>query len=379
MVMGFGDWRVIRPDAETVWEHEEVRSRLSWYYSVMVDEKPAKFLIVKSIDAGEDPRKLDMEGLWSLHDSLQRFFNNFYERIRRGKYGWEELRELGKPKWSFLDVKITIARNIIKSCHFCERRCRVNRFEKPGFCGVDYKTYVHSWFHHLGEEAPLVPSGTIFYGGCNFRCVYCQNYDISQEDPRGGEVVDAFKLALIQEKLRRTGARNINHVGGDPTPNIHTILESLKYLDVNVPQLWNSNMYLSIEAMKLIVDVIDIWLPDFKYGNNDCALRLSNAPNYVEIVLRNLKYAAKHGDMIIRHLVLPNHIDCCTKRVLEAIAKELPKDKVLVNIMDQYYPTYLVVRYPQKWPEITRRLKYREIKEAYEYAKKLGICFEPVS
>ncbi len=374
------DWALVRPDAITVWDNEEVKRRLSWYYRVMRDEAPAKFLLAQRLDAGEEPAKLDFEGLWCLHDELASYFQRLFERVRRGKEdGWRLLRELGQPKYSFLHVKVEIAKRMLKSCTFCERRCQVNRWEKPGACQVDARTYVHSWFHHLGEEAPLVPSGTIFYGGCNFKCVYCQNYDISQVEPRSGVVVDARKLAAIQRELRRTGARNINHVGGDPTPNLHTILESLVYLDVNVPQLWNSNMYMSLESMKLLVDVMDIWLPDFKYGNNKCAERLSGVPRYVDVVLRNLEIAVKHGDMIIRHLVLPGHIECCTKPVLDMIASKLPKDQLLVNIMDQYYPTHLVPRYPKKWPELTRRLSYREISEAYEYARKLGILFEPVS
>ncbi|OYT54568.1 MAG: pyruvate formate lyase-activating protein, partial [Desulfurococcales archaeon ex4484_217_2] len=107
--------------------------------------------------------------------------------------------------------------------------------------------------------------------------------------------------------------------------------------------------------------------------------RLSGVPKYFEVVTRNLKIAVKHGDMIIRHLVLPNHIECCTKPVLKWIAENLPKNKVLVNIMEQYRPEYKVLREPGKWPDIARRPKYDEISEAYSYAKKLGIVFEPVS
>ncbi len=375
-----GVWMYYRPDAVTVWDDEDVRRRLSWYYSVMRDEKPAKFMIVRRLDAGEDPSKLDYDALWELHDRLSREARRLWEAARRGSFGWRELREMPEPRHSFLDVKVELAYRMLRSCIFCERRCRLDRTAgKIGVCRLDDKVYVHSWFHHLGEEAPLVPSGTIFYGGCNFRCVFCQNWDISQENPRGGVIVDARRLAKIQRELRVTGARNINHVGGEPTPNIHVILESFKYLDVNVPQLWNSNMYLTLEAMKLILDVIDIWLPDFKYGNDKCAIRLSAAPRYFEVVTRNLRLAAEYGDMIIRHLVLPNHLECCTKPVLRWIAENLPRDRILVNIMDQYRPEYLVAKYPQRWPDIARRPTREEIEEAYEYARRLGLRFEPVS
>jgi len=127
------------------------------------------------------------------------------------------------------------------------------------------------------------------------------------------------------------------------------------------------------------VDIIDIWLPDFKYGNNKCAIRLSSAPKYFEIVTRNLKMAIEHGDMIIRHLVLPNHLECCTKPILKWIAENLPTDKVLVNIMAQYRPEYLVAKYPSRWADIARRPTHKEMLEAYTLAKNLGIVFEPVS
>lgn len=219
----------------------------------------------------------------------------------------------------------------------------------------------------------------VFFAGNGILIHNCQNFDISQTEIYGGVEVSAKKLAIIQKELRVNGARNINHVGGEPTPNLHTIVESLKYLDINVPQLWNSNMYLTVESMKILVDIIDIWLPDFKYGNNECAMRLSSAPKYFESVTRNLKIAIKHGDMIIRHLVLPNHLECCTKPILKWIAKNLPKDKVLVNIMAQYRPEYLVAKYPSKWSEIARRPTHKEMVEAYSLAKSLGIAFEPVS
>ena len=217
----------------------------------------------------------------------------------------------------------------------------------------------------------------VFFAGSGILIHNCQNYDISQVYPLDGVVVDAKSLALIQKKLREEGARNINHVGGDPTPNLHIILESLKYLDVNVPQLWNSNMYCSTEAMKLLREVIDIWLPDFKYGNNECAERLSMVKNYFEVVSRNIKWAHDWSDIIIRHLVLPNHIECCTRPVLEWIAKNTPR--ALVNVMDQYRPEFLVVQYPEKYKEITRRLKRDEILKAYSIADELGIVYKQIS
>lgn len=368
---------IYRPDSIRVWQYSEIRERLRWYYMVMRDEMPAKYRIVKRIESPINPydESVDVKELWKIHDKLAMEFRGILAKIKSGDM---RLEELGEPEYSFLDVKIAIARRMLRSCEICERRCRVNRLGgERGFCFMDKDVIVHTYFLHMGEESVLVPSGTIFYGGCNFRCVFCQNWDISQENPRNGIKVTPRILAKIQEELRRSGARNINHVGGDPTPHLPFILESLKYMDINVPQLWNSNMYLTVESMKLLKDVIDIWLPDFKYGNDKCAMRYSYAPRYFEIVTRNLKMVHDEGDeIIIRHLVLPNNLECCTRPILEYIAENLPR--ALVNIMDQYRPEYHVARNPGKWPEISRRLRHSEIEEAFRIAREAGLnkCIE---
>lgn len=377
-------WVFVRPDAVYVWNDKEVVKRVKWYYEVMVNKKPAKFLIAKYIDAEENPKNLETAELWKLHEKLSMKFKEIHSEIKE-EGGKEQtykdyLKELGeKPKYSYLDVKIELVKRIIKECHLCEWRCGIDRHSgKKGICKLGLKSYVSSYFLHVGEEAPLVPSGTIFYGSCNFCCVFCQNHDISQENPFSGIEVGPKEIALIQKQLRDEGARNINHVGGEPTPNLHNILESLKYLDINVPQLWNSNMYLSKESLKLLLDIIDIWLPDFKYGNNECAKRLSGIPKYFDIVSRNHKIVCENRDpIIIRHLVLPNHVDCDTKPILSWIYTNCPH--ALVNIMSQYRPEYLVLRFPEKFKDISRRPNSKEMKEAYRYARELGLVFEPVS
>jgi len=374
-------WRRLRPDAITVWEDERVQRALAWYRAVMDNRAPAKFLLAKLVEFPEDPARLDTGSLIDEKRRRRRELEALRRRALQGSYSLDEYRRdiRSPPEHSLLDASAALAKKLVSPCILCERRCRIRREERIGACRLDAKTYVHSWFHHLGEEAPLVPSGTIFYGGCNFSCVYCQNYDISQVAPRKGEVVDGRRLAEIQRLLRIHGARNINHVGGEPTPSLHTIAESLLYLDVNVPQLWNSNMYMSSEAMEVLLDIIDIWLPDFKYGNNRCALRLSAVPRYTEVVKRNLLLAIEHGDMIIRHLVLPGHVECCSIPVIRWIAENLPRDRVLVNIMDQYRPEHLVAKYPRRWREIARPVSEDEVWRVRVEAERLGLVYEPVS
>jgi len=136
---------------------------------------------------------------------------------------------------------------------------------------------------------------------------------------------------------------------------------------VNIPQVWNSNMYCSDETMKLLNGVIDLYLTDFKYGNDVCARRLSKVDNYLEIIKRNHKIAYENGEMIIRHLVMPNHIDCCSKPIIKWISENLPN--AVVNIMEQYRPEYKA--YEHK--EISRAVSLAEVLQVKEYADKLGI------
>ncbi|MGQ9780966.1 MAG: radical SAM protein [Nitrososphaeria archaeon] len=367
---------VFRADAEAVWKDSEVRRRLSWYRRVLDNESLAKYIICKRVPS-EDPKDLNENSLWRLHDRLREEFLRLMNEVEGGR----DVVGLGMVEPNFLDVKIALAERIVERCHFCEWRCSVNRRAgEKGFCRVGYDPKVATWFHHFGEEAPLIGvggSGTIFFAGCNFGpCVYCQNWDISS-DPDNGASVTPRTLALIAKKLKEGDAANINYVGGEPTPNLHAILSSLKVLDVSVPLLWNSNMYCSMESMKILSDVIDIWLPDFKYGNDSCAEQLSKVEHYFEVVTRNHKIAHDNGSMIVRHLVLPGHLGCCTKNVLEWISKNLPN--ALVNIMEQYHPDYLVQRYPDMYKGISRRVSREEMDEAYSYADGLGLVYKPVS
>jgi len=368
-------WILVRPDAELVWRNREVKERLAWYKAVMDNRKPAKYLIAKRVHVEGELKELSYEELWKRHSEAIKEFYELLDNVRNNDLDIESI-PIASP--NLIDLKSEIARRILRNCIFCERRCGVNREAgMKGFCGLDARTYVASEFLHMGEESPLVPSGTIFFTGCSFKCVFCQNWDISQH-PLAGEPVDAKRLARIATDLRRRGARNINYVGGNPDQQLHTIIESLKYMNINVPLLWNSNMYLTLQSLDLLLEIIDIWLPDFKYGSDECAMRLSNVDRYYEVVTRNLKILAdKNEDAIIRHLVLPNHLECCTVPILEWISKNYPK--ALVNVMAQYRPEYQVALYPDKWRDIARRPSSSEMSKAYTLARKLGLCFEPVS
>ncbi len=362
-------WRLVRPDALAVLKDEKCRRSLARYFAILEGKKHAKFRLAKRLEAPftEDQ---GLEDLWRLHDQLTQQYYRLEGEVDSGKV---KLAELPKPEKSYLDLKVEIARRMLAECRFCERKCRVNRLKgEKGFCRCGLEVEVSSYFSHLGEEPELVPSGTIFTMGCSIRCIHCQNWTISQWYEHG-QKCSPKTLAALVEDLWREGCRNANLVGGDPTPWLAAWLEAFTYLDLDMPVVWNSNAYYSEEAAKLLAGFVDVYLLDFKYGSNRCAERISSAPGYVETARRNHLYAVKYGELIIRILVLPNHLECCAKPILEWIAKNLGT-WVRVNIMDQYRPEW------RAWelPELGRRLKRSEFEEVLEYAKSLGLtnlCF----
>ena len=278
---------------------------------------------------------------------------------------------------SLMDIKIELAIRMIGGCELCERRCGADRTAgEVGHCGVS-DSNISSEFIHMGEEPELVPSHTIFFSGCTFDCAFCQNWDISTR-PDSGEHIDPKLLAgMIERRALRTsedgkritmaGARNVNWVGGDPTSHIVYVLETLRECNAATPQVWNSNMYLTEKAMRLLDGVMDLYLTDFKYGNDDCAKRLSNVDNYTTVVKRNHSMARSNAEMIIRHLVLPSHLDCCTKPVLSWIADNLTAVKV--NVMGQYRPAHR----SRQHPDLSRPLTLSEYEEALSFAEDLGL------
>lgn len=264
------------------------------------------------------------------------------------------------------------------ACDLCPRRCGVNRLkDERGFCTTGRLARVAGHAPHFGEEEPLVGfsgSGTIFFSGCNLSCVFCQNYDISQQD-RGTEV-SSRKLADMMLALQDAGCHNINLV--TPTHVIAQILEALllaKDGGLSIPLVYNSGGFDSVDALRLLDGIVDIYLPDAKYGNDEAAREYSKAPGYVGIMksallemhrqVRDLildeRGLAERG-MIVRHLVLPENA-AGTEDVMRFIAQEISKD-TYVNIMAQYRPEYRAACYARLARPITER----------EYVQAVGLA-----
>jgi putative pyruvate formate lyase activating enzyme len=269
----------------------------------------------------------------------------------------------------------------LEHCDICPRRCGVNRADgELGFCRTGRLAKVSSAGPHYGEEPPLVGyhgSGTIFFAGCNLACVFCQNYEISQLDM--GVEVTAERLAGIMMHLQLTGCHNVNLV--TPTHVVPQILEALVIaceMGLSIPLVYNSGGYDSVETLRLLDGIIDIYMPDAKYGSDEMAIRYSNAPGYVEVMKAAIREMHRQvGDLVIengiavrgllvRHLVLPNNL-AGTEEVVRFIS-ELSKN-TYINIMDQYRPEYRADQYT----ELSRRITLSEYREALRLARAAGL------
>ncbi len=263
-------------------------------------------------------------------------------------------------------------------CNICPKRCNVNRDIQSGACGQTNELKIAKVMLHRYEE-PIISgtkgSGAIFFSGCNLKCVFCQNYPISQG--RKGRLISIDDLVEIFKRLEKRGAHNINLVS--PTQFAYQIAAALKVYKPKIPVIWNSNGYETSEMIDMLSGLVDIYLVDFKYSDDELALRYSKANNYVDnchAALQKMKSQQpndiiedglmKRG-VIIRHLVLPTHTSDSI-RCLEFIAKNLGQDSI-VSIMSQYEPRYDA----KKYFEINRRLTPIEYKRVVNYALKLGL------
>lgn len=286
---------------------------------------------------------------------------------------------------SFQDIKKRIEKafSLMNPCWVCPRNCKVNRLQgKKGFCQLGKKPMISSFNPHFGEETCLVGthgSGTIFFTHCNLRCIYCQNFEISQLGY--GREIEEKELAQMMIELQNMGCHNINLV--TPTPQVPQILSALFIAierGLKLPLVYNTSGYDSLSALKLLDGIVDIYMPDFKYSDGKMAQKYSSAPKYPQIAKKAIKEMHRQvGDLqlnkegiaiqglLVRHLVLPEDI-AGTKEVVEFLAKEISKNTFL-NVMDQYRPCYRA----KEFPPLDRRITPEENLKARELAKEAGI------
>ncbi|HEX9021096.1 MAG TPA: radical SAM protein [Nitrospirota bacterium] len=283
-----------------------------------------------------------------------------------------------------LQNRIEAAYELLKPCRVCPRECGVNRLkdEKLGFCRSGLNPVISSVSPHHGEEPPLSGtkgSGTIFFTNCNLRCVYCQNYPISQMGNGAERTVGELACQMLY--LQEQGCHNLNLV--TPTHFMPQILKALaiaRERGFSLPIVYNTSGYDSVEALRLLDGIVDIYMPDMRYSDNQMALKYSIAPRYADINRAAVKEMyrqvgnlvldehgiAKRG-LIIRHLVLPGGISG-TEGVMKFLAEEISKD-VYISLMSQYFPAYKA----GESKVINRRITEAEYDEAYEIKMKYGL------
>ena len=279
--------------------------------------------------------------------------------------------------------RVEQARTRLASCRVCPRHCQVNRIDgELGTCLVGSKALVASAVPHFGEEFPIrgwYGSGTIFFAGCNLRCLYCQNYDISHQP--NGEELEPEALAGLMLDLQEQGCHNINFVS--PSHQVPQMLEGLLIAaqqGLRLPIVYNTSSYDDLDMLQLMDGIVDIYMPDIKYADTEIGRRLSKVPDYPQAAQAAIKEMHRQvGDLaldeeglavrglLVRHLVLPGDL-AGTGEVMQFLAEEVSRD-TYVNIMDQYHPAAKASRHPQ----LNRPIMYSEVDEAVRLAHASGI------
>ncbi len=289
---------------------------------------------------------------------------------------------LSEEEWL---ARINRALDMLSNCRVCPHRCGVNRLkDEKGYCKTGRYAIVADYFPHRGEEKPIRGkrgSGTVFFSYCNMRCVYCQNYTISHLGE--GEELRAEELAEVFLKLQGLGCHNINLVS--PSHVVPQILQAL-YIAVKgglrIPIVYNTSSYDSLESLRLLDGIVDIYLADFKYGDDIAGKKYSKVRDYHKVALQAIREMHRQvGDLqvdqegiairglLVRHLVLPQDI-AKTKTVMEELRSISPR--MAVNVMDQYMPYYQAYNYP----ELSRRASKEEFRKALEHAKNLTLILD---
>ena len=282
-----------------------------------------------------------------------------------------------------LNKKVNQAIDLLNHCCLCPRKCGVDRIkDKKGFCITGYQARVFSYTSHFGEEPPVSGcrgSGAIFFSGCNMACVYCQNYQFSQQGI--GRELSCEQLAKIMLKLQDLGCHNINLV--TPTHVMPQILKALLFaasLGLRIPIVYNTSGYELPEMIKLLEDIVDIFLVDMRYAEAEMSKRYSNAsdyPEYNQAVVKQMhkqvgtakinKQGLIEKGIIIRHLVLPGNISG-TEKIMRFIAEQI-SPQTYVSLMSQYLPCYKANNYP----ELHRRISEEEYARAKNLMLKFGL------
>ena len=268
----------------------------------------------------------------------------------------------------------------LKNCHLCPKNCGVNRYKQLGFCKSSADLYVSYYSLHMWEE-PIISgihgSGAIFFSNCNLKCIFCQNRKISNDGY--GKKISLDRLSNIMLELQEKGAHNINLV--TPTHYVPLIKYSINSIKdkLSIPVVYNTSSYENVETIKMMNGIVNIYLADFKYYDNELGKRYSNCDNYRECAINSIdemykqvgKFVIKDdlmvSGLIVRVLVLPGHIDD-SKKIIKYLYEKYG-DNIIISIMNQYTPLFHI----EKYENLNRKVNDSEYDEIINYACDIGV------
>jgi putative pyruvate formate lyase activating enzyme len=258
--------------------------------------------------------------------------------------------------------RASLARALLGNCQFCAHHGGANRLAgERGPCHAGRTARFFSSQIEVADELELVPTFAVALSGCDLRCDFCITGRQSWNPSAGGEFEPAEMAARAQRALDQ-GARTIMVLGGEPTIHLPDVLEFVAALPDTAKLVWKTNAHGSAQARELLDGMFEVWLADFKFGNDECAQRLSKVSNYLEIVRENLLWASTSSELIVRHLLMPGHLDCCWRPIAEWLAGHLPGVKV--SLRSGFWPGWHSARHK----ELRRSILEGESRRALDMA-----------
>lgn len=320
-----------------------------------------RFLQVRAARLGHSIgaiKEVPLDHLWMIHAGAMKDLHT------------DSTRQYAPDEATLLDLKIEIARRLLTRCTLCAHRCGVDRTAgERGVCRLETEAMVAEYFVHIGEEAPINPSLVLNLAGCGLRCRYCQQSAILDPAKVIGERLDGS----LWTRLDTDGARSLSFVGGNPDESLYSILRFLASApnDWSLPVVWNSHAYATPETLALLDGVVDAYVPDYKYGNKACALRLSGAQDYPVIAASAIKaMLAQEVPVFVRILVLPGHMECCHCPTLDSLAGVRDNGTLLISVRGQYCPDW---RIGPRDGVLARRVMPEEVDAVRAKAEVLGL------
>lgn len=294
--------------------------------------------------------------LWDLHD-----------RIAAGP-----VTPVFKGEVSLLDLKVELAKREITHCRLCGWECGIDRFQNAGRCGLKSDAYYSDPLVHIQEEAPVTPAATIKLFGCGLSCIYCQAWEHLdvQRGQREGMKLDQDVWDELKKTPAFSTATSLEFVGGNPDENIYPILKTLQSapLPLRLPVVWNCHLYAAPVTFKLLCGVVDVFLPDFKYGNNECGQKLSGIDDYWDRARAGLDLMVRlPARIIIRLLVMPGHVTCCHLPIIKYLSDY--REGLWISLLDQYVPDFKAT----STPGMDRHSAKEEIEKVREVIRSYGL------